>query len=320
MFGQNIKAPHHLYTYRVVGLGSQGVPRLLSAPMVVGITNGYCNIHIFLSDIAKFSPIFFPVMYIMEELKVINEQLIKLDYEVGLNVDHPLCQQYTMLLDTFLYKTIDILGDPFDDIKERARNRIRQLQYEELYRLRAQVQPNEIQKEIQALRLSLGEKGEKTTPYIWLCVNPNPTVLLSEFNKTINKMITKKWLQSYVYVLEQRGQIEEEIGKGFHLHAIIKRPDDKKLSHCIRELSNTFKTICDVSNYHFFQTKFIDEAEKDRKMEYILGQKEYTDDNRKDLKQQMDKIWRERLNIQPYFFSNIELGKYATQKELFKVP
>lgn len=245
-------------------------------------------------------------------MDILEQRLVDLDYEVGLNIEHPNYSLFQKLLDEYLYKTMDIIGDPNDDVKDRARKRVLQLQYEELYRLRNLAKPNEIQKEIQELRNSLGEKVDTLSkPYIWLCVNPSQTLTLCEFKKMIDKMVTKKWLTSYVYVLEQRGMTEEELGKGFHLHAIIKKPDDKKPSHCIRELSNTFKKACDVSNFHFFQTKFIDEAEKERKLEYILGQKEYTDENRKDLKQIMDKVWRQKFNIQPYFFSNIDIGRYG---------
>lgn len=252
----------------------------------------------------------------MEAFRILEQKLIDLEYEVWLNDEHPLRPTYRRLLDEYLYKTIDLIGDPNDNVKDRARKRVLQLQYEELYRLRNLAKPNEIQKEIQEIRNSLGEKVDASAkPYIWLCVNPSQTLTLAEFKKMIDKMVTKKWLDTYVYVLEQRGMTEEELGKGFHLHAIIKRPDDKKPSHCVRELSNTFKKACDVSNYHFFQTKFIDEAEKDRKMEYILGQKEYTEENRKDLKQIMDKVWRQRFNIQPYFFSNIDIGKYASRED-----
>lgn len=202
------------------------------------------------------------------------------------------------------------------EIKQKARNHVKQKQYEELYRLQALQQTTPVIKQIQDVRNSLGVKGETIDkPYIWLCVNPNSTYTFREFQMLVSKMVTKVWVSEYVYVYEQRGITEEEMGKGFHLHAIIKKPENKKPSHCVRELASTFKKCCDVSNYHFFQVKFIDIPEKDRKLEYILGTKDSNDENQKDLKQNIDKIWRAHSNIQPYFFSNIELGKYATQEK-----
>lgn len=196
----------------------------------------------------------------------------------------------------------------------QARHNVKLKQYEEYYRLRNLNKPNEVQQLILAERNSLGEKVENNInkPYIWLCVNPNSTYTFNEFKALVQKMVSKVWLKSYVYVYEQRGITEQEAGKGFHLHAIIKRPEDKKPSHCIRELSNTFKKCCDVSNYHFFQTKFIDEDEYQRKLEYILGLKDSNEENQKDLKQNIDKYWRGKYLIKPFYFLNIDIGKYAT--------
>lgn len=225
---------------------------------------------------------------------------------------HPERDAYVRALNKYL----DILYSQMPSLDEmelqtKARLKVRQGQYEELYRLKSLQQPNNIIKEIQDVRLSLGEKLEKNNPYIWLCVNPGPTVTFNDFKLLVNKMITKVWIKSYVYVYEQRGINEMEVGKGFHLHAIIKRPDDKKPSHCVRELSNTFKKCCDTSNFHFFQTKFIDEDEYRRKLEYILGTKESTSENQKDLKQAMDKVFRGKYLLKPFYFLDIDIGKYA---------
>lgn len=197
------------------------------------------------------------------------------------------------------------------DIKKIARERVAQKQYEELYRLQSLKEPNEIIVQCQEIRNSLGEKRENNNqPYIWLCVNPNGTYSLEEFKKLVGKMTSKVWVSSYVYVYEQRGVIYEEKGKGFHLHAIIKRPDDKKPSHCVRELANTFKKCCDVTNYHFFQTKFIDEPEKDRKLKYILGEKESTAENMKDVKQSWDKEWRMDVGLEQKYYLDFNIGEY----------
>lgn len=254
-------------------------------------------------------------MYTYTDTGVDWQTLAKYENDISVcDPDHPFYSQYVRAVDiynAYLSERIDkILRDY--DIKKRARDNVLQRQYEELYRLQSLQSPTQIIKEIQTLRSSLGEKGEEISrPYIWLCVNPNSTYTFNEFQKLVSKMLSKVWLTDYVYVYEQRGITEEEMGKGFHLHAIIKKPDNKKPSHCVRELASTFKKCCDTSNYHFFQTKMIDESEKDRKLEYILGTKQTTDENQKDLKQAMDKVWRQKIGIPPYFFSNIDIGRYG---------
>lgn len=165
------------------------------------------------------------------------------------------------------------------------------------------------------LNASLKERKESSIqPYMFITVNPNATCSIVDFRALINKMLLKVWLVSYVYVIEQRGQSEEELGKGFHLHIIIKKPDNKSTAHIVREIGSTFKKVCDTSNYHCYNTKSISEEEYIRKLEYILGTKESTLDNRKDLKQHFDKLFRERMFIDPFYFSNIDIGKYASSE------
>lgn len=229
------------------------------------------------------------------------------------NEEHYNYHSYRTAVDKYIYWLTESMPS-YDElsIKLKASNNVKLKQYEELYRLKNLNSPNQLQQMIIQERNSLGEKVENNNkPYIWLCVNPNSTYTFNEFRNLVNKMVSKVWVKSYVYVFEQRGVNESEAGKGFHLHAIIKRPDDKKPSHCIRELSNTFKKCCDTSNYHFFQTKFIDIDEYNRKLEYILGTKDSNDENQKDLKQNMDKYWRGKNFIKPFYFLNIDIGRYG---------
>lgn len=156
------------------------------------------------------------------------------------------------------------------------------------------------------LQNSCPERKE-TSDMLWITVNPNPDITFNDFRKYVEKCFLKKWLTKYVYVYEQRGQTMEELGKGFHLHAIIQKPEDKSRAHCIREIGNSFKKCTDVSNYHFYNTKWIDTEEYKRKLKYILGEKVSTEDNNKALKQEMDVHWRKLRNIPQYNILNIEI-------------
>lgn len=147
------------------------------------------------------------------------------------------------------------------------------------------------------LNNTLQERKEILYDYLFVTVNPSSESTFQVFEQLINKATTKKWMTHYVYVIEQRGQTLDELGKGFHLHLILKKPEGKVPSHIVRELASTFKKVCDTSNFHFFNTKWISEEEYRRKLKYLLGQKEFTESDRKDLKQQMDIVWREKMNI-----------------------
>lgn len=108
--------------------------------------------------------------------------------------------------------------------------------------------------------------------------------------------MSKTWISYYVYVLEQRAENVEELGRGFHTHIIFNK--GIKNNKVVLEMSNTFKKMCDVSNFHFFNLKAIGEEEHKRKLEYITGIKA---DDAKHLKQEMDVIWREKLGLKKYY-------------------
>lgn len=145
------------------------------------------------------------------------------------------------------------------------------------------------------------EERKEISNLLWLTVNPSPESTFTEFKKIVEKCFLKKWIKSYMYVYEQRGMTEEEVGKGFHMHAIIRKPEDKSRAHCIRELSSSYKKVCDVSNYHLFNTKWIDKEECQRKIEYITGDKVSTETNNKSLKQEMDVLFRQNRGLQKFY-------------------
>jgi hypothetical protein len=64
-------------------------------------------------------------------------------------------------------------------------------------------------------------------------------------------MMSKKWITNYLYVYEQRGEDEAELGKGFHFHCILEKPKSKPYSHMITELSNSANAVCNSSRISF---------------------------------------------------------------------
>jgi len=132
--------------------------------------------------------------------------------------------------------------------------------------------------------------------WYFLTINPAPDKRLPDFIKAINKALSKRWITYYIYVIEQRGESEAELGKGFHTHIIF----NKGIKNCkvIKEMANSFRHMCDTSNFHLFNLKNIGDEEKRRKIEYITGMKA---DEEKHLKQQMDIIFRQREKLKSYY-------------------
>ena len=138
------------------------------------------------------------------------------------------------------------------------------------------------------------EEIKNKTKYIFLTINPNPNINLQEFISITTKLMSKPWITNYLYVYEQRGETEADIGKGFHFHAIIEKPTNKSYAHMMRELASSANKLCDTSNFHFYNVKNISEEEKERKIVYTTGRKA---DTAKHLKQDMDIIWRTNNNL-----------------------
>lgn len=140
---------------------------------------------------------------------------------------------------------------------------------------------------------------KENSKYYWICVNPNTAIVpFSMFFNKMEKMMSKKWITNYLYVYEQRGEDEGEAGRGYHFHAIIEKPHNKSYTHIFREISNSVNAVCDSSNFNYFVFSAISEEEKNRKIIYTTGRKA---DSSKWLKQDMDVVWRNKINLKSYY-------------------
>lgn len=154
------------------------------------------------------------------------------------------------------------------------------------------------------LKQELAKKYEKEmSPWIWLTLRPEK-ISLNDFKKINTKMLSKKWIKTYLYVYEQTGKTEEEIGKGLHCHYLIYK-GVKKQSDCIREIQNTVKNYIDVFNinsWRWCNINFIPEKFKNTKINYMLGKKRNTPkDPHKEIKQYYDRVYRDQNGLKEYY-------------------
>jgi len=182
-------------------------------------------------------------------------------------------------------------------LEQRLINRGMGLDYDiEFHRLQDDVNFRILEERYNHLKKQ--EEIKENSKYIFITINPNAQITLLDFINKVDKMMGKKWITNYLYVYEQRGETEAELGKGFHFHCILEKPKGKPYSHMIRELSNSANSVCDTSNFHFFNIKSISEEECQRKIIYITGRKA---DEAKHLKQQMDIVWRQKHNLLSFY-------------------
>lgn len=133
--------------------------------------------------------------------------------------------------------------------------------------------------------------------YVFITISPVKTVSYLELLKYCSNFCNKKFIKSYLYVLEQRFDGEpndkyKELGQGLHAHLLIDKGDYKP-SHLKRDLERIFNNIeCNKDISYRWERDLL------KTQEYIIGDK---NDNSKRLKQIQDRIWRQNNNIKPYY-------------------
>jgi len=134
--------------------------------------------------------------------------------------------------------------------------------------------------------------------YVFVTINPNPDIDFATFRDKVEKYVKRNMFLDYRYVYEQRGATEEQAGKGYHAHVLLKRNLDYKPSKIIVNTKNSFKGITQVNNPQILNIQIIGKEFMLDKNEYITGVK--TDEG-KDEKQAVDKLWREQNNLQAVY-------------------
>jgi len=143
------------------------------------------------------------------------------------------------------------------------------------------------------------KRDEETakSDYAFITVNPKPDIPLSEFKKVVEKSAQKAFIKKSLYVIEQRGENENDLGKGFHCHMMINKGDYRN-SHLRREFGRTFDKYCDISNPHCFNISLCKEEDIIKRQNYMLG---YKNDKTKHAKQKADKLFRKKHGIKDHY-------------------
>ena len=153
-----------------------------------------------------------------------------------------------------------------------------------------------------------GISGKKLAiEYLWLTLNPKPSIRLKDFVSKISKFTDSNMFQDYCGIYEQRGIDEKTSGKGFHAHILFKRhtPLGEGLppTQIRRNTKDSFKKFMNVSNPQILNFQFVDIKFAQDKINYIKNPK---DSKEKRDKQDQDVLWR-RDNDLPPFIGNIDI-------------
>lgn len=197
---------------------------------------------------------------------------------------------------------MEIGAEWLHEIKELRRRKFRKL-LEQRYELEQcgellKSVKHEIDSNKQLLKEAIAKKHNNG--WLWVTINPKPDVSLESLVKIAKKLQKRAFVDECMWVVEQRGHNEETLGKGIHVHMLIKRKLDYKPYKCMKYLRNGCKKIVGNINNdnHVFIKVIGDEYAKDKIMYMSPGGK---NGDGKDKKQDMDVIYRKNQGLEPFY-------------------
>lgn len=101
-------------------------------------------------------------------------------------------------------------------------------------------------------------------------MNVKPEVPYAQLSKSVDKLVTKKWITSYAYAYEFRKADQQNCG--LHVHIALPR-GTKRPSEADREIRNTFKHLVGDSARHI-DVKIYDLKLLNDKIDYLNGIKD----------------------------------------------
>lgn len=150
------------------------------------------------------------------------------------------------------------------------------------------------------------EKRESEKPIFMITINPNDNVDFNELWNEIISLTRSVWFGEGYITWEQRGETAEDMGTGLHIHILM---ITYNIKFCLLQKNLTRKFGKYVNLLKLRETLNI--SNKPRKeLDTILDEYIFQN-NKQDEKQkkiEIDKIWREKLGIEPYYYFKSEIG------------
>lgn len=146
----------------------------------------------------------------------------------------------------------------------------------------------------------MSKKKACTSSHCFVTINPVSLISFSEFQRAVEKAMSKKWITDYLYAYEQRSDSLDSV-HGYHVHILFKR-NDKAPSQIRNEFNNTFKHI--VGHTRSIDIQFDSSKMYKNRISYILGNKK---DKEKLVKTNVDVLWRQSIGLQPYYVKGLEM-------------
>jgi len=137
--------------------------------------------------------------------------------------------------------------------------------------------------------------------WLFITVNSRDGAYLQQIMNRINKWVCRKAVLSAMWSFEQRSRNEEELGKGIHVHMLMRNGWQQR-SQFDKNIKSTFGGICDVNNPAILNYKVVKQEHITNRINYLTGDKKLTGEKAEMMK--MDKLWRQKEGMKPYYNSD----------------
>lgn len=137
------------------------------------------------------------------------------------------------------------------------------------------------------------EKLGKSEKFLWITVNPKKGIDLATFMLAIKKAYSKKWMDRWAYIFENTANDH------IHSHGLVRTTYE--FSRAKKEIGNSIKHLCDITNPHCYKVVAVSEEVAQEKMLYMLGKKKLA----KLADVELTRKWREENNISEIYTSEV---------------
>jgi len=136
-------------------------------------------------------------------------------------------------------------------------------------------------------------ENEKIKGYFFIGVRPTLQTSLKEFIELVNKWMNRSegLLSEYTCVLEQKGESDETLGEGFHMHMLVRSDTCRSKPEMIRYLKSTFGKTCPEPDVEILTFK----NRIEERIKYITEHQSI--DGHKEPTMEWDKKWRNNIGI-----------------------
>lgn len=159
---------------------------------------------------------------------------------------------------------------------------------------------------------SLTKKDRTGSNFTWITISVKTTTKPKAFFKACAKFVEKKYVDSWFYVFEQRGEREETAGCGLHCHMVASY---KRYLYLDEFKKNVLRHFAGYATSAAVWITFIVDNYIEDKINYCCGDKF----EKKLMKVSMDRVWRRNMKLEDYYTNNfnffIEHGKAKSHSQ-----